>query len=106
MINYESKNPTPPPQFSRFPAQSPYRLPGSHGDVYNMLSTRNQAALNAQRDSMNTDFNNARLAAQRESTLTGLRSLAAAEQDQADLANQNRSMRFNTFNNLLSGLFR
>lgn len=105
MINYNSFQQAQPPSFVPIDGRTPYQLPGSHTDVYNALSAKNSASLNAERNQTLTDFENQKLAAQQSSALTGLQNLMQARQKEQDLANQQNSMRFGVVNSILSGLF-
>lgn len=106
MMNYQSLQRSYPPAFTPINGQSPYKMGGSHADVYDMLTAQNTASLGAVRNRLSTDFQNERLAAQQNSALAGLQNLVQARNNQMDLANQRRSMQLGAVNNILSGLFR
>lgn len=106
MINYSSYQSSPEPAYGKIPTVSPYKFPGTHEDVYKMLSAQNSAGLQAQRDQALTDFRNERLSQQQKSALAGLSSLAQQREQQMNLANQRQGMGLSAVNNILSGLFR
>lgn len=106
MTNYQSFQNSAGPSFAAIDGRSPYRIPGSHTDVYNSLAAKNEASLNASRNQALTDFQNERLAAQQNSALTGLQNLMQARRQEMDMANQKNAMRLGVVNSILSGLYR
>ena len=106
MINYQSLQKAYAPQFTPVESGTPYDIGGAHNDVYRMLAERNAAQIGMNRNQMTTDFENEKLQARQNQAMAGLQNLMQARKNQADLANQQRSMRLGTVNSLLSGLFR
>lgn len=105
LIQYTTSQQSPSPAYQPFQRQSPYKFPGSHEDVYNLLSAKNAAGIAAQRDNALVDFSNERMAAQQAAALTGLQNLSKQRQDMAELADRRAGIGMGVVNSVLSGLF-
>ena len=105
-MQYSTQQKSPAPSYLPFQTVSPYRFPGSHDDVYNMLSAKNAAGIASQRDNSLVDFSNERMAAQQSAALAGLQNLSKQRQDMEDVASKRSGIGMGVVNSILSGLFR
>ena len=104
-MQYTTSQQSPLPSYQPFQQQSPYKIPGTHEDVYNFLAAKNAAGIDIERDNALVNFSNERMAAQQSAALAGLQNLSQQRQAMNDIATKRSGMGLGLVNSVLSGLF-